>query len=87
MKGKKIGILATDETAEYYKVDLAKSLGSRRDLATIEKNLFHSLREFDSEGVDIIIAEGIPPKGLGLAVMNRLRKASGYKILKADISE
>jgi len=42
------------------------------------------LREFDLEGVDVIIAEGIPTQGLGLAVMNRLRKASGYKIVKAS---
>jgi L-threonylcarbamoyladenylate synthase len=42
------------------------------------------LREFDLEGVDVIVAEGVPLEGLGLAVMNRLRKASGYKIVKAS---
>jgi L-threonylcarbamoyladenylate synthase len=83
-KGSKVGVLATDETAEQYMVDVVKSLGSRRDLAVIAKNLFKLLREFDLEGVNIIIAEGIPTKGLGLAVMNRLRKASGYKIIKAS---
>jgi L-threonylcarbamoyladenylate synthase len=40
------------------------------------------LREFDIENVDVIIAEGIPNEGLGLAVMNRLRKAAGYNIVK-----
>jgi len=82
-KGDKVGVLATDETAGYYKADAVKSLGSRSDLAVIAKNLFRLLREFDSEGVNVIIAEGIPAEGLGLAVMNRLRKASGYKIVKA----
>lgn len=82
-KGKKVGVLATDETADYYRADAVKSLGSRSDLAAIAKNLFRLLREFDLEGIDIIIAEGVPSKGLGLAVMNRLRKASGYKIVKA----
>ncbi len=82
-KGKKIGVLATDETVAFYKADVVKSLGSRSDLAVIAKNLFRLLREFDSEDVDIILAEGIPIEGLGLAVMNRLRKASGYKIVKA----
>jgi L-threonylcarbamoyladenylate synthase len=53
-------------------------------LASIAKNLFRLLREFDAEEVDVIVAEGIPMEGLGLAVMNRLRKASGYKIVKAD---
>ena len=42
------------------------------------------LREFDQEKVDIVIAEGISVKGLGLAIMNRLRKASGYNIVNAN---
>jgi L-threonylcarbamoyladenylate synthase len=83
-KGKRVGVLATDETIREYKSFVARSLGSRSDLSAVAKNLFRLLRELDSEGVDIIVAEGIPPKGLGLAVMNRLRKASGYNIVKAD---
>jgi len=80
----RVGVLATDETAGYYRADVVKSLGSRSDLTVIAKNLFGLLREFDSEKVSVIIAEGIPLEGLGLAVMNRLRKASGYKIVKAS---
>ncbi|MEM3578725.1 MAG: L-threonylcarbamoyladenylate synthase [Candidatus Bathyarchaeia archaeon] len=80
----KVGVLATDETAFSYRADVVKSLGSRRRLEEIAKNLFRLLREFDIEGVDIIIAEGVPAEGLGLAIMNRLRKASGYKIVKAS---
>ncbi|MEM3536330.1 MAG: L-threonylcarbamoyladenylate synthase [Candidatus Bathyarchaeia archaeon] len=82
-RGLKVGILATDETAAKYEGYVVKSLGSRDDLATIAKNLFRLLREFDVERVDVIIAEGVPTQGLGLAVMNRLRKASGYRIVKA----
>lgn len=82
-RGLKVGILATDETAANYEGYVVKSLGSRGDLATIAKNLFRLLREFDVENVDVIIAEGVPPKGLGLAVMNRLRRAAGYRIVKA----
>lgn len=83
-EGKKVGVLATDETADYYRADVVKSLGSRNDLAIVAKNLFRLLREFDSEKVDVIVAEGVATAGLGLAVMNRLRKAAGYKIVKAD---
>ncbi len=83
-RGFKVGVLATDETAAYYHdVDVVKSLGSRNNLTEIARNLFRLLREFDSNGVDVILAEGIPARGVGLAVLNRLRKASGYKILKA----
>ncbi len=83
-KGKKVGILATDETQTAYKADVVASLGSRFNLAAIARNLFRLLREVDAEGVDVIIAEGVPAEGLGLAVMNRLRKASGYHIIKAQ---
>jgi L-threonylcarbamoyladenylate synthase len=82
--GRKVGILATDETISNYGADVLKSLGSRSDLAGIAKSLFRLLREFDAENVDVIVAEGVPIEGLGLAVMNRLRKASGYHIIKTS---
>jgi len=84
LKGCKVGVLATDETMAYYKADVVKSLGSRFNLAVIAQNLFRLLREFDAESVEVIVAEGVPAEGLGLAVMNRLRKASGYNIVKVE---
>jgi L-threonylcarbamoyladenylate synthase len=83
-KDAKVGILATDETQKSYKAAVVKSLGSRFNLAIIAQNLFRLLREVDAEKVDVIIAEGIPSEGMGLAVMNRLRKASGYRIIKVE---
>jgi L-threonylcarbamoyladenylate synthase len=84
LKGVRVGVLATDETVAGYGADVVKSLGSRFNLAVVAQNLFRLLREFDAEGVNVIIAEGVPTEGLGLAVMNRLRKASGYNIIKAE---
>ena len=84
LKDAKVGILATDETQKSYRAAVVKSLGSRFNLAIIAQNLFRLLREVDAENVDVIIAEGIPSEGMGLAVMNRLRKASGYHIIKAE---
>ena len=83
LKNAKVGILATDETQKSYTAAVVKSLGSRFNLAIIAQNLFRLLREVDAENVDVIIAEGFPSEGMGLAVMNRLRKASGYHIIKA----
>ncbi len=80
LKGAKVGILATDQTKSAYKADIVQSLGSRQDLASIAQSLFRLLREVDAQNVDVIIAEGVSSEGLGLAVMNRLRKASGYNI-------
>jgi L-threonylcarbamoyladenylate synthase len=83
-EGSRVGVLATDETAPKYGADVVKSLGTRFNVEAIAQNLFKLLREFDAENVDVIIAEGVPAEGLGLAVMNRLRKASGYNIVKAE---
>jgi len=83
-EGSRVGVLATDETSSNYLAYVVKSLGSRFNVEAIAQNLFRLLREFDSENVDVIIAESVPAEGLGLAVMNRLRKASGYNIVKAD---
>jgi L-threonylcarbamoyladenylate synthase len=82
LRGKRVGVLATDETVHGYRADVVRSLGSRSDLGAVARNLFRLLREFDSDRVDVILAEGLPSGGLGLAVMNRLRKASGYNIVK-----
>lgn len=84
--GRRVGILATDESLQEYNFGLwtVKSLGSRSNLASAAKSLFRLLREFDEEGVDIIIAEGVPQEGLGLAIMNRLRRAAGYNIIRID---
>lgn len=81
-EGKKVGVLGTDETVSRCRADVVKSMGSRRDMPGIARNLFRLLREFDADGVDVIVAEGVPTEGLGLAVMNRLRKAAGYKIIR-----
>ncbi len=80
----KVGVLATDETQHDYKANVVKSLGSRFNLPAIAQNLFGSLREVDAQNVDVILAEGVSSEGMGLAVMNRLRKASGYYIIKAE---
>jgi L-threonylcarbamoyladenylate synthase len=80
--GVKVGILATSESAPGYHADVVKVVGSRAEPRSVAKNLFKILRELDAEGVDFAVAEGIEPVGIGLAVMNRLRKAAGLNILR-----
>ncbi|MCX6774443.1 MAG: L-threonylcarbamoyladenylate synthase [Candidatus Micrarchaeota archaeon] len=50
------------------------------DHGRIAKKLFSTFRELDRKGFDAIIIEGTDEKGLGLAVMNRIRKAASRKI-------
>jgi L-threonylcarbamoyladenylate synthase len=75
-EGKRVGIMATEETAGEYQSAIVKVVGTRRNLRTVAKNLFQTFRDFDREGVDVILAEGVEISGIGLAIMNRLRKAA-----------
>jgi len=52
------------------------SLSPRRDLREAAANLFRRLRELDQEGYDLIVAEEFPEEGLGVAIMDRLRRAA-----------
>ncbi len=35
-----------------------------------------------NKNVDVILAEGVPSNGLGMAIMNRLRKAAAYNVVE-----
>jgi L-threonylcarbamoyladenylate synthase len=81
-EGKKVGILATDQTKSSYQCSEVISMGDRDNPETIAASLFRDLREFDERHADIIIAEAVDSSGIGLAVMNRMSKAAGYNIIK-----
>lgn len=76
-KNKKIGILATKQTANMYEQGTVITAGDRHNPETIAMNLFDILRSFDSENIEVVFAEGIEETGIGTAVMNRMRKAAG----------
>ncbi len=84
LEHKKIGILAPKEREDHYKMGKVSfiSLGKETDALEIGRNLFEGLRRFDDLGVDVIFAEGIKETGVGKAVMNRLKKASGFQIIE-----
>jgi len=79
--GRRVGILATDETVNCYMEGVRLTMGSRRKPAEIAASLFALLREFDKLGVDLILAEGVDPHNEGLAVMNRMVRAAGFNIV------
>ncbi|MFP3301118.1 MAG: L-threonylcarbamoyladenylate synthase [Caldivirga sp.] len=83
-RGRRVVVLCSSETCgKYRSLGLRViEVGSRVNLYTVAKNLFHSLRLIDEIDADVAIAEGYPEVGIGLAVMNRLRKASGHNIVR-----
>lgn len=77
-----VGIMATEETKDSYPKGLVLSLGSRKNMISVSQGLFETLRSFDDKKVDVIIAESFEEKGVGVAVMNRLKKSAGFDITK-----
>ena len=77
----KVGVMATEETKDLYEGAFVISLGKRSDLNEIAQSLFEALRTFDDEGIDIILSESFEEKGLGIAIMNRLKKSCGFDII------
>ncbi|AFK22227.1 L-threonylcarbamoyladenylate synthase [Pyrococcus sp. ST04] len=75
-KGKRVGVIGSEK----YEADEFFYLGN--SIEEVARNLFKALRYMDRANVDVVLAEGVEEKGLGLAVMNRLRKAAGYRIIK-----
>ncbi len=78
-QGFKVGIMAKEENQDKYNKFEVKVIGKGSELKTCAANLFAVLRSFDKEGFEIIIAEGLEEQGLGLAIMERLRKAAASK--------
>ncbi len=82
-ENKKIGIMATTQTKNLYDSSFEIfDVGDRNNLSAIASNLFKMFRKFDFLNVDIVYAESFEENNLGLAIMNRLKKAAGYNIIK-----
>ena len=82
-KGLNVGVLTSFENAHQYNADVVVKAGSVKNPNQIATGLYDSLRTFDEKNVDIIYSETFEEKGIGRAIMNRLRKASSGKIIEA----
>lgn len=78
----KVGVLTTDECKQDYHADAVLSCGRRSDLHTIARGLYSALRTFDEQDVDEIYSEVFPKEGVGEAIMNRLKKSAGGRVIK-----
>lgn len=83
-EGKKVGVIATDETKDRYLADDVRDIGTRGNDKTIAKHLFEVLRDFDTDGVDIAYSESFDTPRMGMAIMNRLLKAAGHHVIRAE---
>ncbi|MGN0334275.1 MAG: L-threonylcarbamoyladenylate synthase [Lachnospiraceae bacterium] len=79
--GVSAGIIGTEETIADYPEGLVKCIGTRNDELTISSRLYKILREFDETDVQVIYSESFEEGAMGSAIMNRLLKAAGHKII------
>jgi len=70
----KIGLLAWTGNGEGY--GAVAHLSPTQDLREAATNLYGAMRRLDEAGLDLIVAEPVPETGLGVAIMERLRKAA-----------
>lgn len=76
-KEKKVGLLAFKPPKKELPYEVIEVLSSSGDLREAAANFFTQLHRLDAAGLDIIYAEPVPEVGLGRAIMDRLRRASG----------
>ncbi|MCL4549312.1 MAG: L-threonylcarbamoyladenylate synthase [Bacteroidetes bacterium] len=75
-KNKKIGVLFFSELKTGFPFSAAKILSEKKDLREAAANLFSALHELEKEKLDLILVEPVEEKGLGIAIMDRLKKAA-----------
>lgn len=82
IQGCQVGIICTDESRPCYAEGTVRSIGARKSQESVAHNLYAVLREFDDLKVEYIFSESFSEDHLGQAIMNRLSKAAGYKIVR-----
>jgi len=80
--GKKVGVICTEETKKRYQVGDIKCIGTLASEDTIAMHLYQILREFDDDCVEYIYSEAFDTPRMGQAIMNRLLKAAGHKMIE-----
>ena len=79
-----IGCLVSHETYELIKDDsrfMCHYFGHHGDALALGHDFYKSLLQFNENRVTLILAEGVNDDGFGVAIMNRMEKASGHQII------
>jgi len=74
--GKRIGVLSFRTHYDEIPGEWQVSLSPEGDFREAARHLFSAMRYLDSLGLDLIVAELLPEKDLGMAINDRLRRAA-----------
>ncbi|MDQ0269271.1 L-threonylcarbamoyladenylate synthase [Cytobacillus purgationiresistens] len=80
-EGLTVGVLTTEENTDFYDANVVIACGRRSNLETVASGLYDALRQFNHADIDIIYGEVFSAEGVGAAVMNRLVKAAGHRVI------
>ncbi|MBE5932301.1 MAG: threonylcarbamoyl-AMP synthase [Lachnospiraceae bacterium] len=80
--GFKVAVITTSENSDKYNCDHVLIAGDRAQGETIAARLYQVLRKCDELRVDYIFSEAFNEGELGGAIMNRLLKAAGHRVIK-----
>ncbi len=87
--GSRVGVLATDEDLESFEnlgVQV-EQLGPAENLEQVAHRLYSAIRSLDEAGVDFILARSYGTKGLGMAILDRLRRAASEILSSEEFGE
>ena len=79
--GQRVGILIAEGRQGFYHADFIQTCGTADNPQSTARQLYDALRAFDGQALDAIYSETFSTDGLGEAVMNRLFKAAGNRII------
>ncbi len=84
-QGQRVGILLADEDMDIFAESGADlyTLGSLSQPEQVAAHLFAGLRTLEEAGVQIILCRTFAEQGIGLAIRDRLLKATGSKVITA----
>ncbi|NLG89129.1 MAG: threonylcarbamoyl-AMP synthase [Clostridiaceae bacterium] len=77
-------VVAADENIENYSAGIKMSYGSIKSPQEAAASIFRIFRDCDRLGAEKIYIEAIPEYGIGYAVMNRIKKAAGGKVVNLE---
>jgi len=75
-ENQRVGLLAWNSVKLEENFAIVRCLSERQDFRQAAANLFCYLRELDQSDLDLIVAERVPLRGLGAAIMDRLQRAA-----------
>jgi L-threonylcarbamoyladenylate synthase len=82
--GYKTAVICDDENVPLYRCNNVFAAGSKKNEITVSAALYAILRECDDIDADYIYSESFADGDMGYAIMNRLLKAAGHRVIKED---